>query len=103
MAEETQQQQSPPAGSGNASPPQPPPPQRPTPRRRASDVAPMQMDATPIAEAVAGAVKSVLEEVFGKEKPGQQGNGEQGKAGQQGNGEQQQTPPKRRGSWFWGR
>lgn len=106
MAEEGQQQQTQqtaPAGSGNG-PAQNPPPARPTPRRRATDVAPVQMDAGPIAEAVAGAVKSVLEEVFGKQEQQQQGNtGEgqqqQGNTGQGNTGEQK---PKRRGSWFWG-
>lgn len=101
MAEEGQQQQTqqtPPAGSGNGPAQQSPPP-RPVPRRRSTDVAPVQMDPTPFVEAM----RMMLEEVFGKEKEQQQGNTGEGQQQQQQQGNTgEQTPKRRRGSWFWG-
>lgn len=97
MAEEGQQQQQQQTQQQPAQ--QSPPQQRPVPRRRSTDVAPVQMDATPIAEAIGNAVRSVLEEVFGKEKQ-EQGNAEGGQQQQQQTTTEQKT--KRRGSWFWG-
>lgn len=75
------------------------------PRRRRSDIAPLTVDTTSMAEAFKGAIRSVFEEMRAEERAKEEaaakekGDGEKGKTGGKGGGKE---ITKRKGSWFWG-